>query len=801
MKKQISTALAAAALICISVSSILAQARSVKTIYVADPTTSSSTPQDQERNKRIADAAVVFAEVRLNSLKDLNVKRGNSPCGSDGVQAQAQALPPDTTAPDSYEVKIAIRTLGVSGLDPNEKELEFVLDFDLLKYVKCTKTTLVHRSGPISEKIAFDAFLQMGDVLEVKLRSELAPPKINVDVSDISVETDSLRVIKEDLTSRLFARLASESEFRVRDIRGAKPSEDADYVITGVLTKDRKGVRFTVRNVKDSSKTQSPFVSAPTDQKNAEALDVFYMKAAEAVINFIRVCPLKPLTDDEVGNTIQQATELLCQNKPVCEPKASEVVLLLTRLSCTGKQTAASLKLLGDAYVLTEDFLKAADTYHQSWNMLTADRQDEIVSIISLEGDAWYRAENYGNAAQSYELAIVKSPDLQPPREGIYLQRARSYRFAADRQRALAAALDGLTKYRTSDELAAELALVVKNIPEGQLRSSYDLLLKNNNLEAVIKVLPGVEEKLAGYLIEQVSFKIYEQKNFNEVDQLLKVVETFPLASFPPQLQDYYKLMRAVWQIEAKNDFATALGVVKSFSEQASGFGEYARFFLANTYYRRARQTNNKDDYEKAVKLFEQLIERDSDFYGDPIYLKLAIANHELGEDQDTRSFLEERVQKNKNLKAALALISVCVNYLKDLACADKNTQFDDDDFARDFNVSKLELHVLRSEYTEAEELLHSMGILSQRIIQNEVTHFYRVWTLYALQREKDVQVAFDRWQDRMESVRGSDKPTYWVFDAANRALDAETKLSAAQKDRLHGMISAMVDKSRPLPK
>ncbi|HET8669914.1 MAG TPA: hypothetical protein VFM05_04610 [Candidatus Saccharimonadales bacterium] len=562
-------ALTLAALLCVSAASIRAQGANTKTVYVPNADTSSSFPQDDQKlNKRLADAAVVFLEVRLNSLKDLHVERSKSPCATragipESVQGQVQPTESRTQSPplgsnlaDSYEVKTTIRTLGVSALNENEKEL--VLDYQLVKYVSCIPTTLVHRSEPISEKTAFGDFLQMGNMLEVKLRNELAPPKINIDVADISSQSESLQPVRDDLINQLFIRLARESEFRVRDIRRSQQSPDADYVVTGVLTKDR--VQFTIRNVKDNSKNQSASVLA--DQKNIQA---FYKTAAETVVNYIRVCPTAQLTEGQIADALRQVSDLLCKNKADCKPDPTNVtaaIFQLTRLNCTNK-TSVTLTLLGDAYVLSEDFLKAAEAYDQAVKLLSPDRTDKIVETTSLAGDAWYQAQNYGNAAQRYELAIAKSPELQPPAEAVYIQRARSYRFGSDKQ-AFTAALDGLNKYTTSDQLAEEVSLAFNILPPSQLPAAYDLVLKSNNLDALPKVLPKIQERFAGYLLEEAYDKIFE-KNINEVDRLLKMVETLPPASIPQQFQDAHKIIRAIWQRDAKNDFQNAVTVLHRF--------------------------------------------------------------------------------------------------------------------------------------------------------------------------------------------------------------------------------------------
>lgn len=770
----------------------------MKTTYVPDASTISSIPQDDKRlNKRLADAAVVFLEVRLNSLKDLQVHRSKSPCPSEGARP-SEGDPLETNAPDSYEVRTAIRTLAVSGLNEYEKEL--VLDYELVKYVRCKPTILVHRSEPISEKTAFDGFLQMGDVLEINLQNELAPPKIRIDVAEISIEDEALQSVRDDLVSRVFVRLATESDFTVRDIRGKQPSKDTDYVITGLLTKDRKGVAFTIKNAIDASKNQSPFVPGAISQKNSEGLNAFYNRAAETLISYIRVCSFTPLADDEIGKSTLRASELLCKDTTACEPRPAEAILVLTRLSCAGKQTPATLALSGDAYLLSEDFLKAADAYDQSWKLLGADRPEETVPIVILAGDAWYRAQNYGNAAQRYEMAIARSPEAQPPSEAVYLQRARSYRFAADRQQALAAGIDGLTKYPTSDQLAGELNLAVKNISGDQLRSSYDkLFLKNTNIDAINKVLPAVREKLGDYLLGEVFDKLLEKKDLKEVGQLLKLAETLPLTSLPQEFQDAYKITRAVWQRDAKNDWENAVAVLGPFSEQNSEMGEVAKYFLADTYYQRARRSNNKDDYEKSVTLFKKLIEGGLFPDDELLWVNLTIANHQLDRDRDTRDFLDQKLQQNPDAKAGEALVSLCLNHFKDLQCAEKTIkQFEAGLSAEDFKVRKLELHVVRAEYAKAEKLL--LSITSPSLGENEVWLFYQAWTQFALEREKDGQAALRLWHNNMESARRAGESTRWVFDAANQALDAEVKLATPRKELLRRMLEAMADKTRPLP-
>lgn len=808
MKKRFFTLLLLPALICTLISSIRAQQTTVTT-YVPDASTGPSDSQDDKQlNKRLADAAVVFLEVRLNSMKDLQVLRSKSPCATESTPSQAeqpapspaQSEPAETNA-DSYEVRTTIRTL-LSGL--NEKEKELVLDYELVKYVRCRPTTIVHRTEPISEKTAFGGFLQMGDVLEITLQSEMAPPKINIDVAEISIENEPLQSIRDDLVNRIFVRLASESDFMVRDIRGKQPSKDADYVVTGVLTRDRKGVAFTIRNAKDSSKTQSPFVPGAISQKNGDMLNAFYARAAETVVNYIRVCrSSKPLADDDIGKIILQASELLCKDKDICEPKPAEAILLLTRLSCANKQTPATLALTGDAYILSEDFFKAANAYDQSWKLVSADRPDETVKPLISAGDAWYRAQNYANAAERYETAIARSPEAQQPEEAVYLQRTRSYRFAVDRQRALATAIDGLSRYPTSNELKSELTLGVNGTSRAQLRNSYELFLKNQNIDAVKEVLPLVQESLADEVLQNAFDNLFEKKDLNEVDQLLSFAETLPLASLSKDPResylDAYKILRAVWRRDAKNDWENALAVLEPASRQNSEFSEVTKYFLADTYYQRAQRTSNKGDYEKSTTIFKQIIETNRFFNYDLLYFNIADANHRLNRDQDTRDFLNQRIQKNSDAKAGEALVSLCLNYLKEAECVDNTIkQFEGIFPFETFKLRKLEAHVSRAEYAEAEKLL--LGLTSPSLRENELWLFYKAWTLYALDREKEAQAAWRDWFLRMVEVRRSGKSGRWVFEAANRALNAEAKLTSPRKDLLERMIEAMTDKTRPLP-
>jgi len=783
MKKQVFISLFPIIFTCIGAASIHGQQANGKTAYVPDATTSSSVPQDDQRlNKRLADAAVVFLEMRLNSLKDLHVERSKSPCADRGMsfagreqtrldpKPQPQNRPVESNnTPDSFEINTEVKTLKVSGVNEGVKEL--VLDYELIKYVRCTAISLVHRSAPISEKTAFDGFLQMGDVLEVKLRNELAPPKTTIDVGDISVQSEALQPIKDGLLSQLFIRLASETDFTVRDIRGAQPTQDADYIVTGVLTKDKKGVDFTIKNVKDNSKSSTPFVPSPTDQKNKEALDAFYAKAAETVVNYIRICPSTPLTDDQIQTMTKQVAELLC--KEPCQPKPLDAILLLMRLSCAGKDTPATLTLLGDAYIASDNFLQAADAYDRAWKMLSPDRTDEIVQTVILAGDAWYRAQSYGNAAERYELAIAKSPELQPPQEAVYLQRTRSYRFAGDSQRGFAAALDGLAKYPTSAQLAEERKLIAEN--------------------------------LANILLDQ-AFDPATKRNVNELERLLKQLDKLPLASLSEEVQDGYKIMRAVWLSDAKNDFENAISMLSSVSQSKSDVKQVAQYCLADTYYQKARRTSNKGDYEKAVPLYKDLAAAGLDLIFDDLYAHFMIANHELGRDQDTRSFLEDLLVKTSDTRIGELIVTLCINYSRDLECADKTIQhFEASPFPQAFQVWELELHVLRAEYPQAEKLVSDLLSSAEK---KEVTLFYQVWTLFALNREKDAQAGFRLWQDQMETVRAASNTVrppgnngHWVFEAANRALDTETKLSTAHKEKLRSMITAMTDQTRPLPK
>src|SRR5712692_3893108 len=181
-------------LFCLSAVVAQAQQTPVRKIYVSEVAQSAS-PTDDER--KIAVAATFVLELRLDSMKQLKVVRGKAHCdpteaGPASLQRQeATQMPLGDPSASIYEVSTSIKTLTASGSAGNTDEL--VLDYDLLKYVRCKPSSLVHRSEPISRKTAFEGLLQMGDVIEVALKEDLAAPKVVVDVADITATGDSMQ--------------------------------------------------------------------------------------------------------------------------------------------------------------------------------------------------------------------------------------------------------------------------------------------------------------------------------------------------------------------------------------------------------------------------------------------------------------------------------------------------------------------------------------------------------------------------------------------------------------------------------
>jgi tetratricopeptide (TPR) repeat protein len=811
MKREIFNLMSAMVLLCFSAA--VAPGQSVaRKIYVREATLSAAPSEDE---RKIALTSTDVLELRLNSMKQLKVFRGAAPCKKTETEVtpqQQEEVPVQIPLTDPsvaiYEVKTEIKTLISAGNAEGKNEL--VLEYDLLRYVRCSPTSIIHRSEPISVRTAFEGLLQMGDILEVALTKDienLAPPKPVVDLSDIVGGGDALQDIRDQLGNVVFFKLGTQPDFRARDFRGKPSDSQADYIVTGeLLTKDQKGARFTVKSLKDN-RIEKFFVPGPVSQKppDEKTLAAFYDKSATMIVNNIRARRdnTGPLSDADVGEISAQAYKFLCKDQARsadCVSQPTIVIPMLTRLRDAEKASPRILELLGEAYEEVWEYQDAADAYDQAWMKgPNGVAESEVFGFQARAANALYAAHNYPAAAERYGQAInTRAKAKLPIMEALFVQYARSYRFAGNRLQALDAALLGMSEFSDSAALDEEVTTILGNLTGDELQSAYHSLMKYSGLAKVQQKLPDVKTRLTDWLIQAALENIFRTKKLDEADRFLKIIESLPLESLPQNRQKRYRIVRAVWSREARNDFDGAIAVLTPLAQEASEEGVGARYFLIDTLYKKARRAGknaDRADYERASEILRGMAEKQDSSLG---YSQLLAVNHELGKDQESRDIIERALVKNgDDYTAKAALAQLCIEYMNDLECGEKNLKEIESRSGWDssFKLRRVVLHLLRGQYAEAERLLETSATPPQ------VALFYKVWLLLALNRETQAETTASEWQTTMQTVRGSGQNMEWLFYSASRGIESEQKIPLDKKELLRQMIAAMQDLAQPLPK
>lgn len=782
-----------------------------RTVYLPEVATTAS-PTDDER--RIAQTAANVLDLRLNSLRQIKAVRHKVPCDPPlaGLAVRqpedaAEQMSPADLSTSVYEVSVALKTL----IAPAGANSSLVLDYELFRYVRCKPTSIIHRSEPISLRTAFEVLLQMGDFVEVALTKDmenLAPPKLVVDLSEISGGGDSLQDVRNQLGNSVFFKLGTQPDFKARDARGKPPDSEADYIVTGELrTKEQKGVRFTIKSGKDNGKPEDFFVPGPVGQKNPDekALAAFYDKAATMVASYLRARRdnTGPLSDADVVTISQQAFQLLCKDQSrmsECLSQPTVVIPMLTRLRDAEKASPKVLELLGEAYEEVEEYQKAADAYDQAWMKASPGRIDaETFRFQAKAANALYAAQNYAAAAERYAQAIATRAKLQlPVMEALFIQNARSHRFAGNRIQALNAALSGLNEFPDSAALNEDVSTVLKTLKDEELMTAYQSLTKYKNLGKVQQKLPGVTERLVEYLLLEALGNIFQTRKFDEADRTLKVIESFPLESISSDLQKLHKIVRAAWTREAKGDFDEAIAVLTPLAQEESELGELASYFLADSFYKRARRAGknaDRGDYERASELLRKSVEKGA---ASAEYLRFIAVNHELGKDQESLRIIQERlINQPADSGAIMALALLCIEYLDNLECGEKNIKRLESDPGWDVSLRlvRVNLYLRRRQYAEAEKLLETPSSVPQLAL------FYRVWSSLALNKEAQAETAAREWQVSMERIRASGQSSDSPLESAKRGVESEQVIPPGKKDLLRAMIAAMMDPGQPLPR
>jgi tetratricopeptide (TPR) repeat protein len=786
-------------LLCLWASSIHAQELRPTTVHISGPT--SQTPFVDKQ--KIADVIGSMLELKLNELKNVQIVATEPTC--DDVVA----------GPPRLHVKSSLNAQPRPGSSTLTIK-EVVLEYDLVKLVReddpqkrapCREILLLHRSEPVSLKTAFGAIVRMCNLLKAGVEEETAPAKIMVDMVAFTASGVSLQ-LKDRLNNAILSKLAGEEDFEVRTFAD-KAGSDSDYVVTGEL--DPQGASFLVRNVK-SGKAYRKSVRGRVTELNVADLTKFLETAATTVANTLREDrnPVR-LTVSDASTAVNQA--LICKrNKPDADCISEPALVLpeLLRLKDSEQASPQILGLLGDTYVKQEEFQKAADAYDEAFETSTkpnlpepskATPRESLSFLLSAAG-ASYKAQQYAGAGARYDRAIEfaskNNPVLVEP--DLFVQAARSHRFAREPLEALDRALRGLKMFPDSAELDTEVTESLRGMSDATQVAGYEMLVRYKDIRTVASRLAQVKDSMTYYLEQPLA--LFLDQKYRDAEPYLKLAESLGVESLPQAAQIEYRVARAVLQREAGTDTAVVISTLEPYAKDETEVSLPARYFLAETLYKRARSTtaSGKADYERASTLLRRI----ADKFPQRFVLELLVkTNHEIGKDEETRVFLQQLLDRQQAPPdAPAALVMLCVDYIGDLVCGERaitdlgpREQLDRETLLRLGSI-----YVFWARYAEANNLVTPVYVDPNRSLL-EVELFYRVWIALAVTTPANAQALFEAWKKVMESMRAAGETTQWVFTPAAKALESEQALRLPQyKELLRRMIAAMTDPKQPLP-
>jgi tetratricopeptide (TPR) repeat protein len=803
--------------------------------------------QPSSKNGDLRDFTYRLLQLYLSELKQFTIERSKDgdPCSGVHSPTQVQipeqtpsATPPaDTQNYYLLQVSIDVRQRTQSSSSESQQggqsDREIVLDYELLKYEQCARTSLLHSAEPFPEKSVMKYLNNMADVVSLRLETESAPKKYVVDV-DIST-SPNLPEAKDSLTNYVLSVLIQSTEFEIRD-KQAKPQTQADYTVRGELTfpKNKASVKFTV-TFNGRSYSSLPILGpAAAKEMGSGPWPDFYKRAASAcikLVNDVRYATelnlTTPLSEGQATALLAKAFELMCA-KPGspkdCQRQPESAIPLLSELTTKRNDPALAgrlptlFELLGDAQLQMENYAKAAEAFDEASNALKtapeikADRQ---IGLTNKSGDAWYLAKNYKNAVARYQDSLQLSErhkDLLPvylrTQFGVHLQLARSYRFDGDRLKALAVLLESLQKLPPSadvkpgtSDLEAELKDLVKGLRESELAEGIDLLQANKDVKPAADLLAYLVSLRGAYLFLE-AFNYYQQTRFDLMDDALKQLESLPQKSLLPTVRAESLRLRGIWYRDNKDkkDLDRAEQLLQQAIELEDSKAN--KLDLAMTYYAKGQQQATPgENYKKAADMLAALAREQFE----PAYTPLRTINHLRLKDDDSRAVFKEILDKGKEDVSAMLNLQYVYKYLGKFDNALELAQKLEQKFAPYVNVEVLQLdlaetYLLNGRYAEADERL---AVALQKYTYSTqdaaVLHFYRIWSSLAQMRLEKAREADAEWRKMVEAVRSGNEPIKWIFDGAKLFL-RNNETCFQRRVMLINMIEAMESKTRDLP-
>jgi len=394
---------------------------------------------------------------------------------------------------------------------------QWVLSYRLTEYHNCEETPpLLERSQSFAEDAALENLTGMADVLAFRLAENpvVSGGGERLDIQTIGEWKEGAKEqeIQGRLASYLFLRLSESREFQPRLCRaGSAQCMDGAAYRAEVHLQFNRTTRFIfgpsrIRSIEaefllgqkdpatgaERTYTVGPTVlSLENDDSDARFL-AFYQEAARSAADALIALKAgsyaglkQQLTDQEAEQLLDRARELLQKGNPETAKAISQP--LISKTSNALLQSDA-LRVQGQANLELRNYSEAAQAFD---NALESARPEDRPGLLAQAGAAWYRAQNYREAAARFELSLRG----QPRQPDTYVQLARSRWLLGQHVDAVTCLLDGLRETPESAALRDELEQQVGHLQIEEIKQVIKPLQQGNG-----QGVPVAEALTSAYL-------------------------------------------------------------------------------------------------------------------------------------------------------------------------------------------------------------------------------------------------------------------------------------------------------------
>jgi tetratricopeptide (TPR) repeat protein len=665
-----------------------------------------------------------------------------------------QAPPPRTpellsfyTVRGNLEVRLRDSSAPATAAD------DVVINYELLKTVRCAPQVLLRRSEPIPQSRLLDSISVVADAVAFRV-GEDAATRIGIDLKTVSADKPSPEEAEfaGALTDHLIHVLATSDDLQPRDANKGESGGAAGYVLESHVTFPRSPSPFRgfARSVEVSlylvatgqiSPTGSgarvgpqryTLTPTPLRYPPAQRAQLFAAAADTAIkgINDVRYTREAGLPENySAAQALARAKQLLCDGSPEasCVPQTDAAISLLRK----EPPSPDNWEWLAKAQYLSGRYADAADSFSSSLRSAPSLPLEAALRLNVAAGDAWYQAQSFANAAASYDAAAKiaeENPGVHSETD-FNLRRALSHRFKGDRLGAIDALINPLRPVASPESLELELEHIVA------------VLLPNELPEAIARLerSPSAKTDQAALVLayqSKASAQINEERYAEAQETLRKALPLADPRSLPTL--NYLVILAQYLTSQSQNTGGDKTAEYRAFSERL-----------------------------------------------DPI----------LKEDPVASSY------------GPLALqLLLCVDYIEDHTCVRRTIEYLDKSKAAalpsSIELDLAEIQVLDKDRNAALERLDR--VLKVKDLEPRlrmVASFYRVWLALAEGKPNQAEQWFRDWQEALKRMRKSGSVAEWTFGAATRALqNANESFSAGNRSLLFAMMQAMEDDKAQIP-